>query len=37
LPFLLLEVLEDPHQVEVETSSMLLANLSDFFNDRVSK
>jgi hypothetical protein len=35
LPFLLFEVLEDPYQVIVETSSMLLANLSDFFDDRV--
>jgi len=35
LPFLLLEVLEDPYQVIVETSSRLLANLSDFFDDRV--
>src|SRR3954469_466112 len=35
LPFLLLEVLEDPYQVIVETSSMLLANLSHFFDDRV--
>src|SRR3954471_16305104 len=35
LPFLLLDVLEDPYQVIVETSSMLLANLSDFFDDRV--
>jgi hypothetical protein len=35
LPFLLLEILEDPFQVIVETSSMLLANLSDFFDDRV--
>src|SRR3954466_9965217 len=35
LPFLLLEVLEDPYQVIVETSSMLLANLSDFFDDWV--
>jgi hypothetical protein len=35
LAFLLLEVLEDPYQVIVETSSMLLANLSDFFDDWV--
>jgi hypothetical protein len=27
--------LEDPYQVIVETSSMLLANLSDFFDDWV--
>jgi hypothetical protein len=35
LPFLLLEILEDPYQVVVETSSMLFANLSDFFDNRV--
>src|SRR5436305_10954135 len=35
LPFLLLKILEDPCQVIVETSSMLFANLSDFFDNWV--